>query len=57
VPEITVEGWWTTLAEVECPNEKVIALYCDHACVIRAKAASESGASRPPVLAQSGHPF
>jgi len=26
-------------------------------CVIRAKAASESGASRPPVLAQSGHPF
>jgi len=31
VPEITVEGWWTTLAEVECPDEKVIALYCDHA--------------------------
>jgi len=29
--EITVEGWWTTLAEVECPDEKVIALYCDHA--------------------------
>src|SRR5688572_1882038 len=31
VPQITVEGWWTTLAEVECPDEKVIALYCDHA--------------------------
>ena len=31
VPEITVEGWWTSLGEVACANEKVIALYCAHA--------------------------
>jgi hypothetical protein len=31
VPEITVEGWWTTLGECVCPDQKVIALYCDHA--------------------------
>jgi hypothetical protein len=31
VPQITVEGWWTSLGEMACPDEKVIALYCDHA--------------------------
>ncbi len=31
VPEITVEGWWTTLGECVCPDQKVIALYCAHA--------------------------
>jgi hypothetical protein len=31
VPQITVEGWWTSLGEVACADEKVIALYCDHA--------------------------
>ena len=31
VPEIKVEGWWTSLGEVACANEKIIALYCDHA--------------------------
>ena len=31
VPQITVEGWWTSLGECECSNEKIIALYCDHA--------------------------
>ena len=31
VPQITVEGWWTSLGECECPNAKIIALYCDHA--------------------------
>ena len=31
VPEITVEGWWTSLGEVACADEKVIALYCAHA--------------------------
>lgn len=31
VPEITVEGWWTSLGECVCADTKVIALYCDHA--------------------------
>ena len=31
VPQITVDGWWTSLGEVACADEKVIALYCDHA--------------------------
>ena len=31
VPDITVEGWWTSLGECVCPDAKVIALYCDHA--------------------------
>ena len=31
VPEITVEGWWTSLGEIACADEKIIALYCDHA--------------------------
>ena len=31
VPQITVEGWWTSLGEMECADAKVIALYCDHA--------------------------
>jgi len=31
VPEIAVEGWWTSLGEIACADEKVIALYCDHA--------------------------
>ena len=30
-PEITVEGWWTSLGEIACADEKIIALYCDHA--------------------------
>ena len=31
VPEITIDGWWTTLGECVCSDQKVIALYCDHA--------------------------
>lgn len=31
VPDIEIEGWWTSLGECECSNEKIIALYCDHA--------------------------
>lgn len=31
VPDIEIEGWWTTLGECECTDEQVIALYCDHA--------------------------
>ena len=31
LPEITVEGWWTSLGEIACADDKVIALYCDHA--------------------------
>jgi len=31
VPEIKVEGWWTSLGEVACGDEKIIALYCEHA--------------------------
>ena len=31
VPEIKLEGWWTTLGEMMCPDQKVIALCCDHA--------------------------
>ena len=31
VPHITVEGWWTSLGEIACADEKIIALYCDHA--------------------------
>jgi hypothetical protein len=31
VPKITVEGWWTSLGEVACADERIIALYCDHA--------------------------
>ena len=31
VPDIEIEGWWTSLGECECSDEQVIALYCDHA--------------------------
>ncbi len=31
VPDIEVEGWWTSLGECECSDGKAIALYCDHA--------------------------
>ena len=31
VPEITLEGWWVSLGEVMCGDQKVIELYCDHA--------------------------
>jgi Transposase DDE domain group 1 len=31
VPKVTVEGWWTSLGEVACADDKVIALYCEHA--------------------------
>jgi len=31
VPEITLEGWWVSLGEVACSNQKVIELYNDHA--------------------------
>jgi hypothetical protein len=31
VPQITIEGWWTSLGECVCPDRKIIALYCDHA--------------------------
>jgi hypothetical protein len=30
VPKVTVEGWWTSLGEVACADDKVIALYCEH---------------------------
>ena len=31
VPEIVVEGWWVSLGEVMCSEQRVIELYCDHA--------------------------
>ena len=31
VPEIILEGWWTTFGEVMCSENRVIELYCDHA--------------------------
>jgi hypothetical protein len=31
VPEITLEGWWTSLGEGGCPDEKIIDLYRAHA--------------------------
>ena len=31
LPDIKLEGWWTTLGEMPCPDARVIALYCDHA--------------------------
>ena len=31
IPEIVLEGWWTTLGEMPCPDARVIALYYDHA--------------------------
>jgi hypothetical protein len=31
VPDIEIEGWWTSLGECACSDEKIIALYCDHA--------------------------
>ncbi len=31
VPEITVEGWWTSLGEVACSDEGIIGLYREHA--------------------------
>ena len=31
VPDIEIEGWWTSLGECECSDERIIALYCDHA--------------------------
>ena len=31
VPEIVVEGWWVSLGEVMCSDQRVIGLYCDHA--------------------------
>lgn len=31
VPHIEIEGWWTSLGECECSDEKIIALYRDHA--------------------------
>ena len=31
VPEIVLEGWWTSLGEVVCSDQRVIELYCDHA--------------------------
>jgi hypothetical protein len=31
VPDIEIEGWWTSLGECQCSDEKIIALYCDHA--------------------------
>ena len=40
VPEITVEGWWTSLGEVACSDDKVIALYCAHATVVAEHASS-----------------
>ncbi len=30
VPEIEVEGWWTTLGHEQASDEAVVALYCDH---------------------------
>lgn len=31
VPDIEIEGWWTSLGECEATDEQIIALYCDHA--------------------------
>jgi len=31
VPEITLEGWWTSVAEKTCIDEDIIGLYRDHA--------------------------
>lgn len=31
VPAVEIEGWWTSLGECECSDEKIIALYCEHA--------------------------
>jgi hypothetical protein len=31
VPDIAIEGWWTSLGECVCSDENVIALYCEHA--------------------------
>lgn len=31
VPQITAEGWWTSLEEVACPDLTIIDLYCAHA--------------------------
>jgi Transposase DDE domain group 1 len=31
VPDITLEGWWTSFGEGTVPDERVIALYCAHA--------------------------
>jgi hypothetical protein len=31
VPEIVLEGWWTSLGEVMCPEAQIIVLYRDHA--------------------------
>ena len=31
VPDIEIEGWWTSLGECEASDEQIIALYCDHA--------------------------
>ncbi len=31
VPDIEIEGWWTSLGECECSDERIITLYCDHA--------------------------
>jgi hypothetical protein len=28
VPDIEIEGWWTSLGECECSDERIIALYC-----------------------------
>ena len=31
VPEIVLEGWWVSLGEVVCPDQRVIEIYRDHA--------------------------
>ena len=31
MPDIEIEGWWTSLGECEASDEQIIALYCDHA--------------------------
>ena len=31
IPDIALEGWWTTLAETDHADDQVIALYRDHA--------------------------
>ena len=31
VPEIVLEGWWVSLGEVACPDQRVIEIYRDHA--------------------------
>ncbi len=31
IPDVTLEGWWTTLDEASCDNETIINLYKDHA--------------------------